>query len=94
MEDLLTNVLDFVGKACWVKITTEKPRCIYYFGPFASKKEAASAEAGYIEDLRGEGAEIVEVKIERCKPKELTIYDDSEEELPAIALAPVSTSRS
>ena len=81
MKKLITEIVDFLGLAYWAKITTESPRCIYYFGPFLSKQEALSAQNGYIEDLKSEDARGIVVKLERCKPKELTIFDESNDEL-------------
>ena len=78
MEEFILSILDFLGKAWWVEIKTESPKCTYYFGPFVKKQEAEAAKLGYIEDLQGEGAKIVSVEIKRCKPTILT--DDQEQE--------------
>ena len=59
--------------AWWVKITTCQPRCLYFFGPFASVKEAQSAQDGYINDLQSEGALDISVEIKYCQPRSLTI---------------------
>ena len=76
MKEQLTNMLEFLGFAWWVEIITEKPICTYYFGPFVSYEEAADAKDGYIEDLEEEGAEGISAVIKRCKPSELTIFDE------------------
>ncbi|MBW4538743.1 MAG: DUF1816 domain-containing protein [Myxacorys chilensis ATA2-1-KO14] len=76
MNELLTTLLDAVGLAWWVEIRTENPRCIYYFGPFPAQKMAASSQGGYLEDLEREGAQNITAKVMRCKPKNLTVYDD------------------
>ncbi len=73
IQDIWSSALHLVGMAWWVKITTERPHCIYYFGPFATAVEADEAKAGYIEDLEGESAEGIQVAIERCRPTHLTI---------------------
>ena len=44
-----SNQLEF---AWWVEINTNIPRCIYYFGPFNSEKEAQLYKSGYVEDLQ------------------------------------------
>ncbi|PIG93373.1 DUF1816 domain-containing protein [Gloeocapsopsis sp. IPPAS B-1203] len=62
----------------WVEITTLSPRCVYYFGPFATKDEAKAAYPGYVKDLDGEGAKGIIVVIQRCQPKELTICEEDE----------------
>ena len=77
MKELLLTLLDIVGLAYWLEITTEKPECTYYFGPFASREEAISMQSGYLEDLSNEGAENIRVNLKRCStPEELTIFDE------------------
>jgi Domain of unknown function (DUF1816) len=73
IQDIWSSALHLVGQAWWVKITTERPHCAYYFGPFATAVEADMAKAGYIEDLESESAQGIEVSIERCKPSQVTI---------------------
>ena len=80
MKDFLLPALNWLGLAYWVEIETSLPRCTYYFGPFLSQTEAQMAEAGYLEDLKGEGAQGIQVKLKRCKPQSLTIFDESLEE--------------
>lgn len=62
--------------AWWVKIITTKPRCTYYFGPFANTQEAELAQAGYIEDLEQEQAQGIAAQIEWSQPRELTCLAD------------------
>ncbi|MGC1393985.1 MAG: DUF1816 domain-containing protein [Coleofasciculaceae cyanobacterium] len=76
MKEALTKVLQFLGLAFWVEIVTDNPNCTYYFGPFSSEQEADVSKAGYIEDLEIEGAQGIVVKIKRCKPTNLTIFDE------------------
>ncbi len=76
MKDTLTNLLQNLGIAWWVEITTDHPNCTYYFGPFLSADEAHSAKAGYMEDLQQEGAQGIKVVVKRCKPDHLTISED------------------
>ncbi len=78
MKELITGVCDSLGLACWIKINTSQPSCTYYFGPFLTVIEAKNAKAGYIEDLTNEGSSGIEVEIKRCKPTELTIFDNDE----------------
>lgn len=79
MKELLLTFLDVIGLAYWLEITTEYPKCTYYFGPFASREEAIAAQSGYLEDLASEGAENIRVNLQRCPaPSELTIFDDTE----------------
>lgn len=76
MKELLIGVLNFFGLAVWIKVTTESPRCVYFFGPFLTVKGARKEENGYLEDLRGEGAGSIKTEIKRFKPTELTIFDE------------------
>ncbi len=60
--------------AWWVKIHTELPCCIYYFGPFDTAIEAQTDRGGYIEDLQSEFAQGMNTTIELlCPPQLLTI---------------------
>ena len=52
----------------WLKITTAKPFCVYYFGPFNSQKEAQANLGGYREDLEAEQAKILKVQINQSMP--------------------------
>lgn len=76
MKEFLISLLNFFGLAWWVEVKTSSPRCIYYFGPFLTEKEAEAAKAGYVEDIENEGAEGVSVLIHRCKPITLTVAED------------------
>lgn len=60
--------------AWWVKVDTVSPQCTYYFGPFASTKEAELSQPGYLQDLEQEGAQGIGVQIERCQPSNLTVF--------------------
>jgi hypothetical protein len=73
IQDIWSNTLQLVGQAWWVEITTAKPHCVYYFGPFPSAVEADAAKPGYIEDLEGELAQDIRSVIKRCKPAQPTI---------------------
>lgn len=79
MQEPLTNLLNLIGLAWWVEITTDLPRCTYYFGPFATSQEAEEYHSGYLEDLQQEGAQGITVVIKRCKPTKLTIDLEAEE---------------
>jgi hypothetical protein len=77
MKELWTTILETLGLAWWVEVTTESPHCTYYFGPFASSQDAESETGGYIEDLNEEGAQGVRAAVLRCKPNNLTICDEN-----------------
>ncbi len=76
IKELLTNIFESLGWAWWVEIVTKTPRCTYYFGPFLSINEANVAKAGYVEDLEQEGAQGIIINVKRCKPANLTVFDD------------------
>lgn len=63
----------------WLEVITNKPHCIYYFGPFDSLPEAEIAQEGFIEDLTQEGAEGIETEIKLYSPSDLTIFQEEEE---------------
>ena len=74
MNSLFNQVQSLFAKHWWIEISTDAPRCIYYFGPFKNKAEATQAEAGYVEDLRQEGADPHRISImKRPTPKQLTV---------------------
>lgn len=76
MKEIMLKILQLMGLAFWVEIVTENPSCTYYFGPFLNEKEAQIAKDGYIEDLENEGTQGINVNIKRCKPSDLTIFDE------------------
>ncbi len=78
-EEILISIEERLGLAWWIEIVTDNPYCRYYFGPFSREKQAQLSYRGYLEDLKQEEAQILTIKIKRCQPKALTIY---EEELP------------
>lgn len=73
VKEALISSLTQLGLAWWVEIVTEQPKCLYYFGPFVSAKEAQFSQAGYIEDLEQESAQITVIRLRRDRPRELTI---------------------
>lgn len=80
-KEILAGFLNKLGLAWWVEVVTANPRCIYYFGPFTSEREANQATSGYLEDLQQEGAVGIMASTKRCKPAKLTDYEDSEPEI-------------
>jgi hypothetical protein len=75
-EVFFTSYLEMTGKAWWVEIVTKKPDCTYYFGPFATHREAQVSQLGYIEDLEQERPQLIAIEIKQCQPKELTVFED------------------
>lgn len=68
---------DFKQGAWWVKIVTQQPNCLYYFGPFDSEEEAKTNETGYLQDLESEGAQEIQVIIYQGQPQKLTVFEDN-----------------
>lgn len=75
-QTLGLRIIQKVTSDCWAEIITERPQCIYYFGPFQTFIEAKAACPGYIDDLKSEGALGIKVVIKRCRPDALTIFDE------------------
>jgi Domain of unknown function (DUF1816) len=73
IQDIWSSALHLVGQAWWVEITTQRPHCTYYFGPFTTAVEADAAKGGYVEDLESESAQGIQVAIKRCKPVQITV---------------------
>lgn len=76
IEAFFTSYLEQIGEAWWVEIVTKKPDCTYYFGPFASHREAQLSQLGYLEDLEQERPQLIAIEIKQCQPKELTVFKD------------------
>jgi Domain of unknown function (DUF1816) len=89
MKELWVSVLEASGLAWWIEITTESPSCTYYFGPFATAREAKTAKPGYIDDLELEGAKGFKTAIKRCKPTKLTIFDEESESVSHQQIFPI-----
>lgn len=66
VKELFDFSLEQVGLAWWIKIITDKPQCIYYFGLFANAQEAETAEPDYIDDLKQEQAQVVTITNKQC----------------------------
>ena len=79
IRNTLPSLLNFRNKQWWIKISTEQPKCIYYFGPFENEQEAQDYSPGYIEDLKSEQAQGIKVAIQLCNPELLTI--DAQDDL-------------
>jgi Domain of unknown function (DUF1816) len=72
------SLLNRLGLAWWIEVTTRTPSCVYYFGPFISSNEAEAKLPGFLEDLEVEGAQGIQAVVKRCQPAELTIFDDAD----------------
>jgi hypothetical protein len=78
----LASLLNRLGFAWWIEVTTQSPTCIYYFGPFTSAQEAEAELPGFLEDLEHERAQEIQAVVKRCQPAELTIFDEPSFSLP------------
>lgn len=70
------SFLFFARRQWWIRVSTQSPHCIYYFGPFQSQQEAIANHQGYLDDLAQEGAQGIDYRIECCNPRQLTLGDD------------------
>ena len=74
----MIDTLNTYHQAWWIEILTAQPKCTYYFGPFGGAWEAEVASKGFVEDLEGEFAQDIKIKIDRhSQPDLLTIEHDS-----------------
>lgn len=74
MKYVFDKILNLLTKNWWVEISTDTPKCVYYFGPFARKNDATNAEIGYVEDLTQEGAAVLKMSVIKCPtPAQLTV---------------------
>lgn len=69
----LLSLVTLSKRPWWVKIKTQAPECLYYFGPFDSAEEAEKLQPGYVEDLRHEGAQHILAVVENAIPEKLTV---------------------
>ncbi|MEY3299194.1 MAG: hypothetical protein RLZZ597_2454 [Cyanobacteriota bacterium] len=82
IKQLFLNLPQLGKSNWWVEITTAKPICIYYFGPFMSFQEADAMRPGYVEDLLQENSVIIQALVKQCQPTQLTIFHESDERVP------------
>jgi hypothetical protein len=75
-KSVISRIIQIFISDYWAEIISERPHCIYYFGPFQTFIEAKATCPGYIDDLKSEGALGIKVVIKRCRPDVLTIYDE------------------
>lgn len=74
MQNLTNQFFNLFRKSWWLEISTLSPNCEYYFGPFASEKEARQNQPGYIEDIEQEGSKVLRtLVVHRQTPAKLTV---------------------
>lgn len=78
IKQLFLNLPQLGKGDWWVEIITNKPQCIYYFGPFATFQEAELMQPGYVEDLIQEGVYTIQSMVKQCYPTQLTIFEEAE----------------
>jgi len=71
------RLLRIMNRKYWIKVTTVKPSCTYYFGSFLNRESARLAQPGFIEDLENENAQGIKAEIKLCQPQKLTLCDES-----------------
>ncbi|WP_449417062.1 DUF1816 domain-containing protein [Phormidium nigroviride] len=80
ISQLSEDFLDSLGLALWIEVITLSPHSIYYFGPFASKKDAQIAIPGYLKSLELKKAQVSTTNVKRGKPIQLIFLDTDLEE--------------
>lgn len=70
------SIILATGQKWWVRVETQFPACIYYFGPFDSSAEAEHHSPAYLHDLELEGAQGIRYRVQRCRPRRLTISQE------------------
>lgn len=76
VKESFTSLLERLKLARWIEIITEQPKCIYYFGSFATGNDAHLSSGGYIENLEQELAQEIAVDIKQGHPQKLTIFEE------------------
>ena len=76
MSNIWLSVLQTLGLAWWIEVKTDD--CTYFFGPFANKNDAATAQTGYIEDLEQDGESNIQASLMQGKPSQLTVEGEPE----------------
>ncbi|MFM7579269.1 MAG: DUF1816 domain-containing protein, partial [Microcystaceae cyanobacterium] len=73
---IFVSLLLTVNRKWWVKVSTQNPQYIYYFGPFDSREEADAEHEQYLQDLAAEGATGIDWAIEQGSPRQLTYGEE------------------
>lgn len=74
---LRNSLYHYINKTpWWVEVSTTKPKCLYYFGPFKNFEEALKHQTGYIEDLIDEKAQGIRSSIKQTEPETLTVFEE------------------
>ena len=56
-----------LGLAWWAKVETQVPAVTYWFGPFLNRQHLQRALPAFLEDLKAEGPEGLEVTVQRLR---------------------------
>lgn len=79
MRKLILNLPRLGSGRWWVEITTAKPSCVYYFGPFPSAEEAFDMCPEYVEKLTKQGDKEIKPKVKYFHPTELAKWTEGNE---------------
>ena len=61
----------------WIEILVDNPACLYYFGVFDNYLEAHLCKVDYAQDLKEEGAKLIDIRVRAHRPEKLTINLDN-----------------
>ena len=67
---MIRNFGNKLGLARWAKIETERPKTIYWYGPFITKRSLKENMTTFIQDLSEEGSTNIKHSFIRCKKEE------------------------
>lgn len=67
--------LDSLPLAWWLQFEASNPNCIYFCGPFDNQKAAEAAVDQYLEDLKPEHQQILNVCSRFCQPRKAVIAE-------------------
>ena len=67
---MIRNFGNKLGLAWWAKVETDQPSCVYWFGPFITKRSLKENMPSFINDLSEEGYKNIKHSLVRCKKEE------------------------
>lgn len=59
----------------WIQVSMKEPECVFFYGPFATQREAESQLSGYVKDLLQEGISDMSIDIQQRRFEEISIAD-------------------
>jgi Domain of unknown function (DUF1816) len=79
VKAIWNEVLNLLGRAWWIEISTTLPNVTYYFGPFITSQEAELSIERYMASLQDKSSQSIRSTVKRCKPGELVVNGEMAE---------------